>query len=254
MKSRLLEGRNNAKAAFTDSPVKNICKPCEELGSLEIVVIEKKSKESVANVLVKISGPQSQGGKTDVNGRIVFSSLPTGSYSVELQEEEIDIEPNHGSDLVSPQQTTKKTMEVKRKLRTVRVKRKNISLKGDDKYGHWWVEIASVEGQVISEQESYGWWPAGGVGTWETLTGTKGVLNGMGYFDGSSTQDPHHGDVAEEDFNPYIHSGASAVKIKECMRSFAKNYSGTWRWTFGAGQNCHTFQEDMLEHCKLDKE
>ncbi len=77
---------------------------------------------------------------------------------------------------------------------TIKVKRNNIHLTGDDKYGHWWTELGPGE--------SYGWWPKNPVGLVDTFGGTEGEL----------------------------------------------------RWTFGAGQNCHTFQEAMLVNSGVETE
>lgn len=127
------------------------------------------------------------------------------------------------------------------------MKRKHIDLTGDDKYGHWWMEIDGTE--------SYGWWPKTGVGPWDTLSGIDGELNGQTTFGGSSTRDPHHGDTAEEFFVPVVPVGDSRTdaQIKDCLRGFARSYKGEWRWTFGAGQNCHTFQEAAMKHCGLSQ-
>lgn len=124
------------------------------------------------------------------------------------------------------------------------IKRKNISLKGEDKYGHWWAEI--------NGSKSYGWWPKYHVGFKETLFGTEGELNGQTSFGGSPTRDPHHGDTAEEQFNVICTDPTKTepVVVSE-MESFANSYHGEWRWTFGWGQNCHTFQEAMLANSSL---
>ncbi|HVF51077.1 MAG TPA: hypothetical protein VNA19_13365 [Pyrinomonadaceae bacterium] len=135
----------------------------------------------------------------------------------------------------------------KRSVKSIMMKRKHMDLFGEDQYGHWWMEIDG--------KESYGWWPKGPVGIKETFGGTDGELNGQSNFGGSATQDPHHGDPADEQFNPMTSDGdcRTDAEINNCLRSFAKSYSGEWRWTFGRGQNCHTFQESAMEHCKLKK-
>jgi fibronectin type 3 domain-containing protein len=124
------------------------------------------------------------------------------------------------------------------------IKRKHIHLTGDDKYGHWWVEIGN---------ESYGWWPKKPVGLLDTLIGVEGELNGQTYFGGTSTTDPHHGDSGEEEFYPHLSSSApdgySCEKAAECIRDFANSYSGSWSWP--CGQNCHSFQEAMMSQCNL---
>lgn len=127
------------------------------------------------------------------------------------------------------------------------MKRKHISLKGDDRYGHWWMEIDG--------RESYGWWPKTSVGRWDTLSGIDGELNGQTTFGGSPTRDPHHGDPAEDMFAPVVAANdrRTDAQIKDCLRGFARSYTGEWRWTFGAGQNCHTFQEAAMKHCGLSE-
>jgi hypothetical protein len=125
------------------------------------------------------------------------------------------------------------------------MKRKHIHLSGDDKYGHWWLEMDGTE--------SYGWWPKDHVGLTDTFFGTEGELNGQTNFGGTPTADPHQGDSAEEEFNPTVSKddGRSDDDIKECLRSFANSYSGGWSWPFG--QNCHSFQEAAMKHCRLCK-
>jgi hypothetical protein len=129
------------------------------------------------------------------------------------------------------------------------MKRKDIDFGGDDKYGHWWTEL--------NGNESYGWWPKYPLGplpgsAWKTLTGVEGELNGQTTHGGTPTLDPHHGDPADEVFHPTIidPSKPETTAIDEC-RSFATSYSGEWRWTLGWGQNCHTFQEQMMEKVGL---
>gem|GEM_PF-2633134 len=135
----------------------------------------------------------------------------------------------------------------KRSISTITIKRKNIHPQADDKYGHWWFEIDG--------KESYGWWPKKAVGLSETLGGTDGELNGQTTFGGPSTQDPHQGDSADEEFNPMTSNGDCRTdgEIKDCLRSFANTYSGEWRWTVGWGQNSHTFQDAAMKHCRIFK-
>ena len=129
----------------------------------------------------------------------------------------------------------------------ITMKRRNIHLTGNDKYGHWWVEI---------DGESYGWWPKYPVDTWGTLTGVEGELNGQTSFGGTPTRDPHHGDSAEDVFNPKISSSGTCKcqtceKAVSCIRAFARSYAGTWSWPWG--QNCHSFQTSMMRKCCLEK-
>lgn len=131
---------------------------------------------------------------------------------------------------------------------------------GGDKYGHWWIEFNG---------ESYGWWPKNPVGLAGTLTGVPGELNGQSYFGGTPTMDPHHGDAADIDFHPNrrdfwwwykLHYGSAAGtkckcatqdQVKDCARAFANAYSGSW--SYPLGQNCHSFQKEMMEKCCMKK-
>ncbi len=128
----------------------------------------------------------------------------------------------------------------------ITIKRNNISLKGEDKYGHWWTEIGS--------SESYGWWPSKPVGLQDTFTGVPGDLNGT-YWGGTDTQDAHHGDPGEESFHPFVEDEEcvdnECEKAAECIRKFAKSYSGSWSWP--VGQNCHSFQNSMMSSCGLSR-
>ena len=124
-----------------------------------------------------------------------------------------------------------------------------------DYWGHWWIELGD---------ESYGWWPSNKVDNIKAaMKGVRGDLNGQKSFGGTATKDPHHGDKAEESFNPrrnengtMQYGGAKGKKCqctteedaKDCIRAFAKNYSGEWRWP---GRSCHTFQEEAMSNCCL---
>ncbi len=112
----------------------------------------------------------------------------------------------------------------------------------NDKYGHWWIEIDG--------EESYGWWPIYGVDTSDTVFGTEGELNGQTSFRGTPTKDPHHGDRSKgvNEFKVYV-EGSYNSDISKAIRDFANNYSGSLSWPFG--QNCHSFQESMLEETNL---
>jgi hypothetical protein len=136
-----------------------------------------------------------------------------------------------------------------RKLAFITMKRRNIALKGDDKYGHWWTELGT---------ESYGWWPkyplGGGLGGLvDTLTGVDGELNGVTSFGGTATQDPHEGDSADEVFHPTLVTTKGDDQVRTEIRSFAKSYKGEWRWSLGWGQNCRTFQESLMAVIGLKK-
>ena len=132
-----------------------------------------------------------------------------------------------------------------RTLNFITMKRKHIQMGGNDKYGHWWTEMGG---------ESYGWWPKYPVtGIRQTLFGVEGELNGMTSFRGSATKDPHHGDIALDVFHPIYKGTKTNSAIKADIRSFASSYSGEWRWTFGFGQNCHTFQESLMKSVGIEQ-
>ena len=129
----------------------------------------------------------------------------------------------------------------------IKVYRQDISLKSADgtDYGHWWIEIDG--------KESYGWWPKGQVGLMDTLFGTEGELNRMSRPGGSPTLDPHHGDYGRvpgvNAFDVYGDLSVSKATYVDQIRAYANSYSGSWSWPFG--QNCHSFQEGMLNKLGL---
>lgn len=129
----------------------------------------------------------------------------------------------------------------------------------EDPYGHWWIEMGS---------ESYGWWPKGSVNFFQTVISVPGILNA------GQAKDPHHGDKPNTSFNPrratfswynfwsseQLQYGpdpkpcckkATESQIKDCIRSFATNYKG--RWSYPWGPNCHTFVNDAMSACCLEK-
>jgi hypothetical protein len=129
-----------------------------------------------------------------------------------------------------------------RTVNFVEIKRNNIHFSprlGTD-YGHFWTEIDGTE--------SYGWWPDHcPVTLYETLFGTGGDLNGVAGCGGTSrTQDPHHGETADRAFHPVLTVPKTDATVRSDIRSFANAYSGGWRWTFGYGQNCRTFQASLM--------
>ncbi len=133
-----------------------------------------------------------------------------------------------------------------RPLSFVTIKRNNIkfSPKVGTDYGHWWTEINS--------DESYGWWPDHcPVTLRETLFGTGGDLNGVKGCGGKPTEDPHHGETADEVFKPILTVPKTDDQVRSEIRSFSKSYSGGWRWTFGFGQNCRTFQKSLMDKVGL---
>ncbi len=139
-----------------------------------------------------------------------------------------------------------------RPILSITMKRKHIHLMREDKYGHWWFEIGD---SLDPDSESYGWWPKYPVGPKGALAGVAGDLNGQASFGGEPTVDPHHGDDADEEFHPWVPESDLRPddEIAACLRRFAQAYNGAWRWTFGSGQNCHTFQEQAMKHCGLRK-
>jgi hypothetical protein len=139
-----------------------------------------------------------------------------------------------------------------RPVRLIVMKRKHVVWYPFDP-GHWWFEIGDC---ADDSSESYGWWPKSELGNkevFEMLRGVEGELNGQTAFGGSPTRDVLHGAPADEIFHPVvsIHDRRSEAAIADCLRRFARGYYGEWRWTFGSGQNCHSFQESAMDHCGL---
>jgi hypothetical protein len=143
-----------------------------------------------------------------------------------------------------------KVLPVGASVKTVLMKRKNIRLHKMD-YGHWWTEIGEnrPDGNSFNSTESYGWWPTEKVGLVGTFTGVPGSVNR-----GNPT-DPHHGETdADTQFYPVLTVSKSYKDIADDIRTFAASYNGkTWRWTFGGGRNCHTFQVKMMKAVGLKK-
>jgi hypothetical protein len=81
----------------------------------------------------------------------------------------------------------------------------------------------------------------------ETFTGVDGVLNGGG------SNDPDHGLPGDLRFKPYVSGTASGPEIRARLHLFAVDYVGEWRWTFGEGQNCHTFQLQFMHELGLSQ-
>lgn len=221
------------------------------VGSLEVTILEHSSDEAVEGVSVALSGPSGGNGKTDSNGKAKFPGLQPGTYTVTVEQAEFELRPKTVAVLVGPGASEKLEMSVRRVILSLVLKRMHVKgiLKGmsGDKgaidYGHWWVEI--------DDAESYGWWPGAQVSLRGTFVGVSGDLNGTARFGGTPTMDPHHGDPAEEMFHPLVANGKPASAIKDCVRAYARGYSGKWSWPWG--QNCHSFQEAMMKHCGLKK-
>ncbi|MGH9216255.1 MAG: hypothetical protein ACRDZS_08365 [Acidimicrobiales bacterium] len=122
-----------------------------------------------------------------------------------------------------------------RRLGWIEVKRSNSRL--FDAYGHWWVELDGVE--------SYGWWPAAGVGLRMFLLGGAGRMNGVGgrWAGGSATRDPHHGDRADHTFHPILTVRTSDWQVRRDIRAFVEGFDGGWRWSLRRpSANCRSFQ------------
>jgi RHS repeat-associated protein len=125
------------------------------------------------------------------------------------------------------------------KIQGIKIFRKDIDIlgkNGDDKYGHWWIEI--------NGKESYGWWPKMPVGFLGTIFGVEGELNGQSYFGGSKIRDPHHGDRGAGVVSFDVYGTQSKEETVQSIRNYSNSYNGNWSWPLG--QNCHSFQKKML--------
>jgi len=137
-----------------------------------------------------------------------------------------------------------------REIALITFKRIHIQVGREDKAGHWWFEIGDPKS---SDSESYGWWPAEPLDSlFRCLKGVEGRLNDGLYFC-VPPRDPHHAEEAHEEFSPLVAADdfRTDKEIADCLRSFAKNYTGKWQWCFGWGKNCHNFQHAALKHCQL---
>lgn len=113
-------------------------------------------------------------------------------------------------------------------------------LRHADEYGHWWVEVDG--------KESFGWWPKEGVSKTETVSGVPGELNRGG------SRDPHHGDKADVEFHPMVAEDVTEDEIRHRLKDFALSYGGDWQWAVGYGQNCHSFQRELMSKVGLVNE
>ena len=141
-------------------------------------------------------------------------------------------------------------------LNWITIKRNEINLFGDDRYGHYWIEI--LDGPDGDPIESYGWWPkdqlqSNLLGFINPLAGVQGELNGITSFDGSKNKDPHHGMTAETQFHPILVNELTDQQVLDKIHEFVRDYHGEWRWTFGGGQNCQTFQSDLMNYVGLEE-
>lgn len=226
-------------------------------GALAVTVVERTSREPVAGVEVSLHGPSAARATTAGDGTARFDGLEPGLYITSAAQDEFEI--GHGTEVVvlEPGRTAARTLRIERIMISVAIKRihvrnrrnvvreriKTLPREEQVEYGHWWIEVDGVE--------SYGWWPTEPVGLWDTLTGVPGSLNRMRGFGPPSPRDPHHPDAADTEFHPKVVTGMSAAAIKTCIRTFAYAFSGSW--SYPVGQNCHSFQEDLMEHCGLEE-
>lgn len=133
-----------------------------------------------------------------------------------------------------------------RTLLFVTVKRDNPTWR--DLYGHWWVEAGD---------QSWGWWPrAVPVGLRQLLTGTGGVLNGVGLLGRSGTwdRDAQHGRPAAHAFHPVLIEAISDAEVLDGLRQFAHAYRGQWRWGWtrrAEPDTCRSFQDGLLQAAGL---
>lgn len=105
-------------------------------------------------------------------------------------------------------------------------------------------------------------------------TGANFNHHNSGILNAGQAKDPHHGDKPNTSFNPrratfswynfwsseQLQYGpdpkpcckkATESQIKDCIRSFATSYKG--RWSYPWGPNCHTFVNDAMSACCLEK-
>jgi hypothetical protein len=142
-----------------------------------------------------------------------------------------------------------------RTLDWITIKRNEIDPSGKDKYGHYWIEI--LDGPDGKPVESYGWWPKYPLspdltGAVKTLGGVQGELNGITSFKGTSTKDPDQGTTAKREFHPKLMNTLTDQQVLDKIHDFVRSYKGEWRWTFGWGQNCQTFQTALMKNVGLD--
>ena len=104
-------------------------------------------------------------------------------------------------------------------------------------YGHWF--------EILSPEESYGFWPTNGVDLWGTLFGVDGSVN--------------RGDANDPDLERYLNGGMPGAQrfdlyvpadiTDDKARQLARDYQEAFRsqWSYPVGNNCHTFIEGFLE-------
>ncbi len=195
----------------------------------------------------------SVGGSTE---KIKLEVVPRRKKSVNSQTDNTNSDSN-ASTPTEEQDETQEEEKKDRELKRIVFKRKDIlwgkiigsqvgvDVGEADLYGHWWVEIDG--------KEAYGWWPDGQVSFKKTIQGVDGILNW------GDDQDPHLGDSGNEEFSPVIDADdpRTTDEIIACIRNFANSYAATHpKWSYparGNMGNCHTFQEDMIKHCNINR-
>lgn len=92
-----------------------------------------------------------------------------------------------------------------------------------------------------------------------TFVGVEGELNAAA-FGGTSkgrgdstSQDPHHDDSGDEQYQAVVDDGRSDGEIRDQMESYAFGYSGSWSWRLELGNHCHTFQKKLMSESDIDK-
>ena len=140
----------------------------DKKGTLKVNVVNLCDGQPVKDVTIKIRAKP----LAAATGELEVKDLPVGSYSVRAykhfteadyitfvthypkvalshkaqSERSVEAEVKNGTT-----EQVKIELDVFRLVEKVVFHRKNISPKGEDKYGHWWVKIDA--------SESYGWWP-----------------------------------------------------------------------------------------------
>lgn len=212
-----------------------------EPGSLEVTVLEERSGDPVAGVDVTLIGPSRQRAVTGADGRATFPELEPGLYAAVAAQREFEIGLEHADPLVfvTAGEAVTMPLRITRILLSVELKRLWIGYRFTG--GHWWTEIDG--------KESYGWYPA--YDPWFRIkSGVPGRLNGpIDSKTATPTRDEHHGEDVSNQFHPRLLNGGSAEATKVCIRTFAREFSGTWSWP--EGQNCRSFQTSLMEHCGL---
>ena len=205
-----------------------------------ITVCEIHSNEPIAGVTVTMPGPLVATATTNKNGAATVMANHGERIILSLSETGVNLKPSQHAIYCDKSSIS---LKVARQLSSIVIKRNSISLTPLN-YGHWWVELGP--------DESYGWWPSKPVSLIETFLGVPGSLNDMGHHAGGScSRDPHHNEKAEIEFSPLIASSMPVSDVIAKIRDFSQSYKGLWQWILEYGQNCHTFQIELMRDCKL---